>query len=68
MFTERMDKSSWEGDLILRQVLISDLILLKLAVWEMILADVKWEATRKRHNANCGRYARTKITEQRQWQ
>lgn len=66
MLIEWMDRSSWEGDVILRQAVISNLILLKLAVWEMILADVKWEATRKRHNANCGRYVRTKITEQRQ--
>lgn len=49
----------------MRQVVISDLILLKLAVWEIILADVKWEATRKRHDAKCGRYVTTKITEQR---
>lgn len=50
----------------MRRVVISDLILLKLAVWAMILADVKWEATGKRHNANCGRYVRTKIAQQRQ--
>ena len=41
-----MDKSSWEGFLTSRQVVISYLILLKLAVWEISLADVKWEATR----------------------
>lgn len=50
----------------LRQVVISDLIVLKLAVGEIILADVKWEATRRKHNAKCGRYVRTKITEKRQ--
>ena len=52
--------------LTLRQVIISYLILLKLAVWEISLADVKWEATRRRHNAKCGRYVRTKITGERQ--
>lgn len=56
-----MDRRSWGGDWIFRQVAISDLIL-KLAVWEISLADVKWEATRKRHHANCGRDVRTKIT------
>lgn len=50
----------------MRQVVINDLILLKLAVWGIILADVKWEATRKRHNAKCGRRVRTRVTEKRQ--
>lgn len=50
----------------MRCVVIRYLILLKLVFGEIILADVRWEATRGRHNAKCGRYVRTKITGGRQ--